>query len=134
MVTTGSKASYIFVLQMMICVGQQSVEGKCIPSSFHHWTLPHFPGSSSTNTVVMLQTRRVASLLEFCRLVLTKAPWSCKQSLVKNMLASFSIIMHFRHPFSLAQAALLPTTWLSTCIISFTMPFRSFTLTSASLP
>ncbi|KAI6144076.1 hypothetical protein BKA82DRAFT_4017270 [Pisolithus tinctorius] len=28
MVTTGSKASYIFVLQMMICVGQQSVEGK----------------------------------------------------------------------------------------------------------
>ena len=42
MVTAGSKGSFINISQMSVCVGQQSVEGLCIPFGFRHRTLPHF--------------------------------------------------------------------------------------------
>jgi len=42
MVTAGSKGSFINISQMSVCVGQQSVEGRCIPFGFKHRTLPHF--------------------------------------------------------------------------------------------
>jgi DNA-directed RNA polymerase II subunit RPB1 len=42
MVTAGSKGSYINILQMSVCVWQQSVEGCRIPFGFRHRTLPHF--------------------------------------------------------------------------------------------
>ncbi|PHU19670.1 hypothetical protein BC332_10821 [Capsicum chinense] len=42
MVTAGSKGSFINISQMTACVGQQNVEGKCIPFGFIDRTLPHF--------------------------------------------------------------------------------------------
>ncbi|PIL22892.1 hypothetical protein GSI_15588 [Ganoderma sinense ZZ0214-1] len=42
MVVAGSKGSFINILQMSVCVGQQSVEGKRIPFGFRHRILPHF--------------------------------------------------------------------------------------------
>ncbi|GJU74597.1 RNA polymerase II largest subunit [Tanacetum coccineum] len=42
MVTAGSKGSFINILQMTACVGQQNVEGKRIPFGFMDRTLPHF--------------------------------------------------------------------------------------------
>ncbi|OJA11361.1 hypothetical protein AZE42_11053 [Rhizopogon vesiculosus] len=42
MVTVGSKGSYISISQISVCVGQQSLEGRCIPFGFRHRTLPHF--------------------------------------------------------------------------------------------
>ena len=42
MVVARSKGSFINISQMSVCVGQQSVEGRCIPFSFCHRTLPHF--------------------------------------------------------------------------------------------
>jgi DNA-directed RNA polymerase II subunit RPB1 len=42
MVIAGSKGSFINISQLSACVGQQSVEGKRIPFSFRHQTLPHF--------------------------------------------------------------------------------------------
>ena len=38
---TGLKGSYINISQMSACIGQQSVEGKCIPFGFRHHILPH---------------------------------------------------------------------------------------------
>lgn len=45
MVIVGSKGCSINISQMSVCVGQQSVEGKCIPLGFKHPTLPHFTKS-----------------------------------------------------------------------------------------
>jgi DNA-directed RNA polymerase II subunit RPB1 len=42
MVVAGSKGSFINISQMSVCVGQQSVEGRRIPFSFRHRSLPHF--------------------------------------------------------------------------------------------
>ncbi|KAF8124475.1 hypothetical protein EV363DRAFT_1540617 [Boletus edulis] len=42
MVTAGSKGSYINISQMLVCVGQQSMEGCHIPFGFPHRMLPHF--------------------------------------------------------------------------------------------
>jgi DNA-directed RNA polymerase II subunit RPB1 len=42
MVVAGSKGSFINISQMSVCVGQQSVEGRCIPFGFRPRTLPHF--------------------------------------------------------------------------------------------
>jgi len=42
MVVAGSKGSFINISQMLVCVGQQSVEGQRIPFSFRHRSLPHF--------------------------------------------------------------------------------------------
>src|SRR5271168_5236484 len=42
MVVAGSKGSFINISQMSVCVGQQSVEGCCIPFGFRPRTLPHF--------------------------------------------------------------------------------------------
>ena len=42
MVVAGSKGSDINVCQVIACVGQQNVEGKCIPFGFRKRTLPHF--------------------------------------------------------------------------------------------
>jgi DNA-directed RNA polymerase II subunit RPB1 len=42
MVVAGSKGSFINILQMSVCVGLQSVEGRCIHFGFRHRTLPHF--------------------------------------------------------------------------------------------
>lgn len=42
MVVTASKGSFINISQISVCVGQQSVEGRCIPFGFCHRTLPHF--------------------------------------------------------------------------------------------
>ena len=42
MVVAGSKGSFINISQMFVCVGQQSVEGHCIPFGFRHRSLPHF--------------------------------------------------------------------------------------------
>ncbi|KAF7333371.1 DNA-directed RNA polymerase subunit [Mycena venus] len=42
MVAAGSKGSFINISQMLVCVGQQSVEGCRIPFGFRHRTLPHF--------------------------------------------------------------------------------------------
>jgi DNA-directed RNA polymerase II subunit RPB1 len=41
-VDSGSKGSVTNILQMMSCLGQQSVEGKRVPYGFEHRTLPHF--------------------------------------------------------------------------------------------
>jgi len=40
MVVAGSKGSFINISQMSVCVGQQMVEGKCIPFSFRRHSLP----------------------------------------------------------------------------------------------
>jgi DNA-directed RNA polymerase II subunit RPB1 len=42
MVVAGSKGSFINILQMSVCAGQQSMEGCGIPFGFCHCTLPHF--------------------------------------------------------------------------------------------
>ena len=49
MVAAGSKGSNMNIAQIMVCVGQQNVEGKRIPNGFHRRTviflfyqLPHF--------------------------------------------------------------------------------------------
>ena len=42
MVVAGSKGLFINILQMSVCVGQQSVEGRCMPFGFRHRSLPHF--------------------------------------------------------------------------------------------
>ena len=41
-VDSGAKGSVTNILQMMSCLGQQSVEGKRVPYGFEHRTLPHF--------------------------------------------------------------------------------------------
>lgn len=43
MVKAKSKGTTINVAQMIGCLGQQNVDGKRIPYSFDHRTLPHFP-------------------------------------------------------------------------------------------
>ncbi|PHT50053.1 hypothetical protein CQW23_09800 [Capsicum baccatum] len=42
MVIAGSKGSFINIFRMTTCVGQQNVEGKCIPFGFIDHTLSHF--------------------------------------------------------------------------------------------
>lgn len=46
MATCGSKGSWNNVAQMVVCVGQQSVNGKRMPNGFVHRSLPHFPRHS----------------------------------------------------------------------------------------
>lgn len=46
MATCGSKGSWNNVAQMLVCVGQQSVNGKRMPNGFVHRSLPHFPRHS----------------------------------------------------------------------------------------
>jgi DNA-directed RNA polymerase II subunit RPB1 len=41
-VDSGAKGSVTNILQMMSCLGQQSVEGQRVPYGFEHRTLPHF--------------------------------------------------------------------------------------------
>lgn len=42
MVVPGSKGSFINILQMSVCVGQQRVEDRRIPFEFRYYTFPHF--------------------------------------------------------------------------------------------
>lgn len=46
MVVASSKGSFINISQMSVCVGQQSVEGHCIPFSFRHFTKDDFSPES----------------------------------------------------------------------------------------
>jgi DNA-directed RNA polymerase II subunit RPB1 len=39
MVAAGSKGSNMNIAQIMVCVGQQNVEGKRIPNGFHRRTV-----------------------------------------------------------------------------------------------
>lgn len=42
MIESGSKGSYVNMVQMMGCVGQQNVDGKRVPYGFDGRTLPHY--------------------------------------------------------------------------------------------
>jgi len=70
MVVAGSKGSFINISQMSVCVGQQSMEGRCISFGFHHRTLPHFTkddfspesrGFVENSTSVALHLRKFSS-------------------------------------------------------------------------
>lgn len=42
MYNAGSKGSELNIQQMIVCLGQQTIEGKRVPCGFEHRTLPHF--------------------------------------------------------------------------------------------
>ena len=50
MVNAGSKGSDINISQMIVCLGQQTVEGKRIPYGFDDRTLPHFTKYDDSST------------------------------------------------------------------------------------
>ncbi len=50
MVKVGSKDKEIDIIQMIACVGQQTIDGKRIPYGFAERTLPHFYKFDDTKT------------------------------------------------------------------------------------